>query len=69
MGAVPREAALIKAVRLTVPTVKNVCMPVSGNCRFHAYISIAKRTPGPGEECHLRGVRLGHAAQARDCRR
>jgi 2,5-furandicarboxylate decarboxylase 1 len=46
MGAVPREAALIKAVRLTVPTVKNVCMPVSGNCRFHAYISIGKRTPG-----------------------
>jgi UbiD family decarboxylase len=46
MGAVPREAALIKAVRQTVPTVKSVCMPVSGNCRFHAYISIAKRTPG-----------------------
>jgi UbiD family decarboxylase len=46
MGAVPREAALIKAVRQTVPTVKNVCMPVSGNCRFHAYISIVKRAPG-----------------------
>jgi 2,5-furandicarboxylate decarboxylase 1 len=46
MGAVPREAALIKAVHQTVPTVKNVCMPVSGNCRFHAYVSIAKRTPG-----------------------
>jgi UbiD family decarboxylase len=46
MGAVPREAALLKAVRLSVPTVKSVCMPVSGNCRFHAYISIAKRTPG-----------------------
>ncbi len=46
MGAVPREAVLIKAVRQTVPTVKNVCMPVSGNCRFHAYISIAKRAPG-----------------------
>ena len=46
MGAVPREAALIKTVRQTVPTVKNVCMPVSGNCRFHAYISISKRTPG-----------------------
>ena len=46
MGAVPREAALVRAVRQTVPTVKNVCMPVSGNCRFHAYISIAKRTPG-----------------------
>jgi len=46
MGAVPREAALIKAVRQTVPTVKNVCMPVSGNCRFHAYISIGKRAPG-----------------------
>ncbi|HEX2242839.1 MAG TPA: UbiD family decarboxylase [Gammaproteobacteria bacterium] len=46
MGAVPREAALLRAVRLAVPTVTNVCMPVSGNCRFHAYISIAKRTPG-----------------------
>ena len=46
MGAVPREAALLKAIRQTVPTVKNVCMPVSGTCRFHAYISIAKRTPG-----------------------
>jgi 2,5-furandicarboxylate decarboxylase 1 len=46
MGAVPREAALLKAVRQTVPTVKEVCMPVSGNCRFHAYISISKKTPG-----------------------
>jgi UbiD family decarboxylase len=46
MGAVPREAALLKAVRQSVPTVKNVCMPVSGNCRFHAYIAISKRTPG-----------------------
>jgi 2,5-furandicarboxylate decarboxylase 1 len=46
MGAVPREATLLKAVRQTVPTVKNVCMPPSGNCRFHAYIAIAKRTPG-----------------------
>jgi len=46
MGAVPREAALLKAVRQTVPTVKEVCMPVSGNCRFHAYIAISKRTPG-----------------------
>ncbi len=45
MGAVPREAALLKAVRQTVPTVKDVCMPVSGTCRFHAYISIAKRAP------------------------
>ena len=46
MGAVPREAALLKAMRNTVPTVKDVCMPVSGNCRFHAYISIVKRAPG-----------------------
>jgi 2,5-furandicarboxylate decarboxylase 1 len=46
MGALPREAALLRAVRQTVPTVKDVCMPVSGTCRFHAYISIAKRAPG-----------------------
>jgi 2,5-furandicarboxylate decarboxylase 1 len=49
MGALPREAALLKAVRQTVPTVKDVCMPVSGACRFHAYISIAKRAPGQGK--------------------
>jgi 2,5-furandicarboxylate decarboxylase 1 len=46
MGAVPREAALLKAVGQTVPTVKEICLPVSGNCRFHAYISISKRAPG-----------------------
>jgi 2,5-furandicarboxylate decarboxylase 1 len=46
MGALPREAALLKAVRQTVPTVRDVCMPVSGTCRFHAYISISKRAPG-----------------------
>lgn len=46
MGAVPREAALLRAVRQTVPTVKGVCMPVSGTCRFHVYISISKRAPG-----------------------
>ncbi|HEX2226700.1 MAG TPA: UbiD family decarboxylase [Candidatus Binatia bacterium] len=46
MGALPREAALLRAVRQTVPTVNAVCMPVSGTCRFHAYISIAKRAPG-----------------------
>ena len=46
MGALPREAALLRAVRQTVPTVRDVCMPVSGTCRFHAYISISKRAPG-----------------------
>ena len=46
MGALPREAALLKAVRQTVPTVRDVCMPLSGTCRFHAYISISKRAPG-----------------------
>jgi UbiD family decarboxylase len=46
MGALPREAALLRAVRQTVPTVQDVCMPVSGTCRFHAYIAISKRAPG-----------------------
>jgi 2,5-furandicarboxylate decarboxylase 1 len=46
MGAVPREAALLRAVGQTVPTVRDVCMPVSGTCRFHAYISISKGAPG-----------------------
>ena len=46
MGAIPREAAIFKAVKAVVPGVRAVHMPPSGCCRFHCYISIDKRSEG-----------------------
>ena len=46
MGAIPREAAIFKAVKVVVPGARAVHMPVSGCCRFHCYISLDKRSEG-----------------------
>ncbi len=46
MGAIPREAAIFRAVKAAVPGARAVHMPPSGCCRFHCYISIDKRSEG-----------------------
>jgi 2,5-furandicarboxylate decarboxylase 1 len=46
MGAIPREAAILRAVKAAVPGARAVHMPSSGCCRFHCYISIDKRSEG-----------------------
>jgi 2,5-furandicarboxylate decarboxylase 1 len=46
MGAIPREAAILRAVKAAVPGARAVHMPPSGCCRFHCYISIDKRGEG-----------------------
>ena len=46
MGAIPREAAIFRAVKAAVPGARAVHMPASGCCRFHCYISIDKRNEG-----------------------
>jgi 2,5-furandicarboxylate decarboxylase 1 len=46
MGAIPRESAIFKAVKAAVPGTRAVHMPASGCCRFHCYISLAKRNEG-----------------------
>jgi len=48
-GGIAREATLFLAVRSAVPTVRAVTMPEGGVCRFHAVISIKKRTEGEGK--------------------
>ena len=48
-GGIAREATLFLAVRAAVPTVYAVSMPEGGVCRFHAIISIKKRTEGEGK--------------------
>jgi 2,5-furandicarboxylate decarboxylase 1 len=46
MGAIPREAAIFKAVSAVAPRTRAVHMPISGCCRFHCYIALDKRTEG-----------------------
>ena len=46
LGAIPKEGSIYRKVQAVVPTVKGVCLPVSGTGRFHCYISIDKRTEG-----------------------
>lgn len=52
-GALPREGLVYKKVREVVPTVKNVCYPISGTCRFHCYISIEKTMEGQAKNAIL----------------
>ncbi len=46
LGAIPKEGSIYRKVQSVVPTVKGVCLPVSGTGRFHCYISIEKRSEG-----------------------
>jgi len=49
LGGIPKEAGIYDEVRKSVPGVKAVHFPISGCCRFHAYISIEKRCDGEGK--------------------
>jgi len=46
---IPREAALYKRVKMLVPSVKSVRLPIAGLCRHVAYISIKKEFDGQGK--------------------
>ena len=46
MGAIPKEASILKAIRTVCPAAKAVHLPTSGAGRFHAYISIEKKSEG-----------------------
>ncbi|WP_424765567.1 UbiD family decarboxylase [Paenibacillus sp. sgz302251] len=46
LGGLPREASLFQTIRQTVPTVKAVHMSIGGTCRYHAVVSIKKRSEG-----------------------
>ena len=48
-GRLGRESVLYKRVKATVPSVRDVYMPMSGICRFHAYVQIAKEYDGAGK--------------------
>ena len=46
LGAVPKEGSIYRKVQAAVPTVRSVCLPMSGAGRFHCYLSIDKRCEG-----------------------
>jgi 2,5-furandicarboxylate decarboxylase 1 len=48
-GRLGREAVLYKRVRAAMPGVNDVHMPMSGICRFHAYVQIKKEYDGAGK--------------------
>ena len=50
LGGIPLEGSLHRAVKQTVPTVKNVHLPSSGCSRFHAYVQIKKTAAGQGRD-------------------
>jgi 2,5-furandicarboxylate decarboxylase 1 len=50
LGGIPLEGSIFRAVKQSVPTVKNVHLPSSACSRFHAYIQIKKTAAGQGRE-------------------
>ena len=48
-GRLGRESVLYKRVKAAVPSVMDVAMPMSGICRFHAYVRIRKEYDGAGK--------------------
>jgi len=48
-GRLGRESVLYKRVKAAVPSVVDVAMPMSGICRFHAYVRIRKDYDGAGK--------------------
>lgn len=46
MGALPREAGLLRDLQKAVPSVRDVVLPLSGCGRFHCIIQLDKRNEG-----------------------
>jgi 2,5-furandicarboxylate decarboxylase 1 len=46
LGGIPRESSLLKALRDTIPTVRDVHLTLGGTCRYHLIASMKKRNEG-----------------------
>jgi 2,5-furandicarboxylate decarboxylase 1 len=53
LGAIPREASLLRGLRRSFPTVQVVHMTPGGSCRFHAVIGMEKRQEGQAKNVIL----------------
>ncbi|HLH21365.1 MAG TPA: UbiD family decarboxylase [Chloroflexota bacterium] len=50
MGAFGMEGTLYEVVKSRVPSLKNVYLPLSGRCRFHAYLQLEDPAEGDARE-------------------
>ena len=53
LGGIPKEGSLLNAIRGVVPSVKAVHFPISGTCRFYAFISLEKTYEGAPKQAAL----------------
>ncbi|MBE1442351.1 UbiD family decarboxylase [Paenibacillus sp. OAS669] len=53
LGGIPREASLLRSLKNTVPTVRNVHLTKGGKCRFHMVVSMKKRNEGEAKNVIL----------------
>lgn len=49
VAVLARESVVYKRIKMVIPTLKAVCLPMSGMCRHTAYISIKKEFDGQGK--------------------
>jgi 2,5-furandicarboxylate decarboxylase 1 len=60
MGMIPRAASILRRVRESVPSVKEVFMPLSGTSRLHCYISLTKRVDGEPKQAAYAAMAADH---------
>lgn len=53
LGGIPLEGRILDAVKMIVPGVRNVHLPVSGCSRFHCYVQIKKSNDNDGKNAIL----------------
>ena len=53
LGGIAKEACVYEELKRTMPGIQAVHLPVSGTCRFHAYISIKQRFNGEAKVAAL----------------
>jgi UbiD family decarboxylase len=58
--SVPRESSAFKFIQQSVPTVKDVCMPMSGSGAYTCYISLRKTAEGQGKNAIFAALAHDH---------
>jgi len=53
LGAIPREATILAALRRSFPSVRDVHLPPGGTCRYHLYVQMRKAYRGEAKNVML----------------
>lgn len=60
MGGLSLEAAIYETVKQRVPSLVNVHVPLSGNCRFHIYLQLDKPWRGDAREAIMSALTVNY---------